>query len=212
MAGGSESGSPSMVFRGRVNVSATPLPACRAARSVTAVGTAGLRACGSPGAAQPAASANTSRETPKPDFSRRESAGRGAKRKSAFRVSIFEFRMTSEDVAAQVLVLDNVGELFADVGGINLHRLFLQLRRLKGNFVQYFFEDGVQPPRADIFGVLVHRGGKPRQRGDGVLRDAELDALGLQQSGVLLDEGVLGLGENADEIRFAEGLQLDADG
>src|SRR5467141_4109228 len=135
MAGGSESGSPSMVFRGRVNVSATPLPACRAARSVTAVGTGGLRACGSPGAAQPAASANTSRKTPKPDSSHRESAGRGTKRKSAFRVSIFEFRMTSEDVAAQVLVLDNVGELFADVGTINLHRLFLQLRRLKGNFV-----------------------------------------------------------------------------
>src|SRR5260370_428271 len=130
MAGGSESGSPSMVLRGRVNVSATPLPACRAAKSVTAVGTGGLRACGSPGAAQPAASTNTSRETPRPNSSHRESAGRRAKRKSAFRVSIFGFRMTSEAVGAQVLVLANVRALFADVGGVNLHRLFLQLRRL----------------------------------------------------------------------------------
>src|SRR2546422_11615961 len=113
MAGGSESGSPSMVFRGRVNVSATPLPACRAARSVTAVGTAGLRAWGSPRAAQPAASANTSRETPKPDFSHRESAGRGAKRKTAFRVSLFEFRMNSKGVSAQVLVLGHFGQEFA---------------------------------------------------------------------------------------------------
>src|SRR2546426_8331398 len=104
MAGGSESGSPSMVFRGRVNVSATPLPACRAARSVTAVGTAGLRACGSPRAAQPAARANTRRETPKPDFSHRESAGRGAKPESAFRGSLFELRMTSEDVEGPGLV------------------------------------------------------------------------------------------------------------
>src|SRR5260370_33911547 len=122
-----------MVLWGRVNVSATRLRACRAARSVMAVGRGGLRACGSPGAAQPAASANTSSETPKANSSHRESAGRGTKRKSAFRVSIFEFRMLSEDVAAQVLVLDNVGELFADVGGVNLHRLFLQLRRLEGN-------------------------------------------------------------------------------
>src|SRR5260370_22256212 len=150
-----------MVFRGRVNVSATPLPACRAAKSVTAVGTGGLRACGSPGAAQPAASTNTSRETPKPNSSHRESAGRVAKRKSAFRVSIFEFRTSSEDVAAQVLLLDNSGALFADVGGVNLHRLFLQLRRLKGNFVQHFFKDSVQTPSSDIFVGLVHRGANP---------------------------------------------------
>src|SRR4029077_15656860 len=69
---------------------------------------------------------------------------RGASRDGKCRpFSIFHFHEL-QNVAAQVLVLDDVRELFGNVSGVNLHVLFLQVRRFEGDFVEYLFEDGVK--------------------------------------------------------------------
>ena len=62
-----------------------------------------------------------------------------------------------EDVAAQVLVLYDVGELGADVVGIYFYRFFLQVRAFEGDLFEQLLHDGVQPARADVFGAFVDR-------------------------------------------------------
>src|SRR6202158_1013308 len=128
-----------------------------------------------------------------------------------FLFSIFHFQ-ESEDVAAQILVLDDVRELLRDVGAVNLHVFLLEVGRFERDFVQNFFEDGVEAAGADVFGLLVHAGGEAGDGGDGVFGDVELDAFGLQQRDVLLDERILRLGQNANKIFFLQRLQLDANG
>src|SRR6266566_386496 len=128
-----------------------------------------------------------------------------------FLVSIFQFQEL-QDVAAQILVLDDVRELLGDVGGVNLHVLLFEVGRFERDFVQNFFEDGVEAAGADIFGLLVHAGGEAGDGGDRVFGDVELDTFGLQERDVLLDERIFRLGQNTNKIFFLERMQLDANG
>ncbi len=65
---------------------------------------------------------------------------------------------------------------------------------------------------ADVFGLLVDERGIVGQGLDGVLGEGEFQAFGFEQGGVLLEQGVFGLGEDADEIGFAERSHFHADG
>src|SRR5258708_7840563 len=223
MAGTAESFSPETDFAGSVKASSTPSPAWRAATSETAAGTGGEGGTGSPGAPQPAARRITKIETRKlklafPSGLRcglKTITGSGAPffriSNSLFRVSIFGFRIL-QDVAAEILVLDDVHKLFVDVSGVNFHVLFLELGSLERNLVENLFENSVQAAGADIFGLLIDAGGEAREGGNGIFGEMQLEALGFEERGVLFDERVFRLGKNADEIFFLEGLQLDADG
>jgi len=51
-----------------------------------------------------------------------------------FRVAIVAF-CALENVPAQVLVLDDIGELFLDVSGIHFHVFLFQFGRVEGNFL-----------------------------------------------------------------------------
>src|SRR5467141_2240177 len=128
-----------------------------------------------------------------------------------FLFSIFQFQ-ESQDVAAQILVLDDVRELLGDVGGVNLHVFLFEIGRFERDFVENFFEDGVQAAGADVFGLLIDAGGEAGNGGDGIFGDVELDAFGFQQRHVLLDQRILRLGQNANKIFFLQRLQLDANG
>ena len=83
---------------------------------------------------------------------------------------LFEFPFSDflENVAAQVLVLHDIRQLLLHVGGVHFKGFLLHFRSFEGNFLENFFQNGVQAARADIFGVLVHLGGEARDRGDGV--------------------------------------------
>src|SRR5947209_6406949 len=174
-----------------------------------AAGTGGEGGTGSPGAPQPADKEKMEKRKWKTGKSCAGSFVIDSR--VPFRFSIFQFQEL-QDVAAQILVLDDIRELLADVSGVNLHVLFLQVRRFERDFVEHFLEDGVQTPGADVFGLLVHAGGEARDGGYGCVGNVELDAFGIQQRDVLLDERILRLRQNADEIFFLQGLQLDADG
>src|SRR6266852_9268027 len=137
MDGGPARSSRSVDSRGRVKLSSTAGPDCRAAKSLTATGTTGCRGVGSPGAAHPPSSARASRQ------------GDHASGAEAAQL------IASQNITAQVLVLYDVGKLLGDVRAIHLHGFFLQFRRLEGDLIEYFFEDGVQAARADVFCLLV---------------------------------------------------------
>src|SRR5437899_5928931 len=125
-----------------------------------------------------------------------------------FIFSIFQFREL-QDVAAQILVLDDVRKLLGNVGGVNLHVFLLEVGRFERDFVQNFFEDGVESASANVFGLLIHVSRKAGDGGDSVFGDVKLDAFGFQQRDVLLDERVLRLGQNTNKVFFLQGLQFD---
>src|SRR6266852_1066507 len=211
MAGVSVRRSPATVLGGMVKVSCTASPACCAAKSVTATGTGGDGGVGSPGAPQPPASNRMKNEK---RISKCKIRCRRILRASGFRefrVSIFEFRIL-KDVAAQVLVLDDIGELFVHVGSIDLDVFLFQVGGFKGKLVEHFFQNGVQAAGANIFGLLVDAGGEFGDGGHGILGDVELHSFRLKQRHVLFDQGVLWLRQNAHKIFFLERLQLHADG
>jgi len=121
---------------------------------------------GSPGAPQLATKKNRNRASRKREFE--ISRGR-ILRASGFRElrgSIFDFRIL-QDVAAQVLVLYDFGELFVHVGGIDLDVFLFEIGSLEGKFVKNLFQNSVQATGADVFGLLVYDRG---ELGDGIDR------------------------------------------
>src|SRR5579859_6017497 len=191
-AGGAVRRSPENVFAGKVKVSCTPSPACWAERSVTATGIGGEGGVGSPGAPQPLPNRDTSVKTPKAKLVRRASSRSRKVAVREFRISIFKFR-SLQDIAAQILILNDIGELLDYVGGIDLDILLLQIGRLEGKLVENLFKDGVKAPGADVFGLLVNAGGKARDGCNGIFGEVELDAFGLKKRNVLLDESIFRL-------------------
>src|SRR5262249_9648545 len=105
-----------------------------------------------------------------------------------------------EDVAAEVLVLDDLGEHFLDVGGINADRFLLQIRTFERNLVQKLLHNRMQPSGADVFRAFVHGSSKARDLLNRIVLERQLDALSFKQRNVLFDQRVLWFGENADEI------------
>ncbi len=74
------------------------------------------------------------------------------------------------------------------------------IRCVKGDLVEQSLHHRVQAPGADVLGLLVHLGGQRRHALDRVFGERDLDAFGRQQRDVLLHQGALGLGEDADEV------------
>ena len=99
-------------------------------------------------------------------------------------------------------------ELVPDIGGIDLHLDPIHVRGLKGNILEEPFHDGVEPSSSDVFGRVVHRAGNTGNFLDCIRGKAQIYALGRQEGGVLLDEGVLGLGQDPDKVLLGEAVQF----
>src|SRR5579859_1597459 len=117
-----------------------------------------------------------------------------------------------QNITAEVLVFDDVGELFADVGGVDFYGFLFQVGAGKGNLFEHFFHDGVQAARADVFRALVDLGGEAGDFLKAVVGKDQLDTFGFEQGFVLFRERVFRLLEDADEVLDGEGFELDADG
>ena len=101
--------------------------------------------------------------------------------------------------------------MLADVPGVDRDARAAPVAGVEADFLQQAFHHGVKPPRADILDRRVDFGGEARQLVDRVVREVQLDFLGLQQRLVLLDQAGFRLGQDAAEILPCQGLQLDPD-
>src|SRR5690606_20710542 len=137
-----------------------------------------------------------SRSPSSPDRSRAGRAARGRALRS------------SEDVAAEVLVLDDALELLPHQGRV--HDEVPELGA-EGRVLQDGLEDRVQAPRPDVLDLAVHALGVLGDRVDAGLLEAHPRAVDGEQRLVLLREGVLRLGEDAPQVALRELLELDAD-
>src|SRR5690349_15403818 len=116
-----------------------------------------------------------------------------------------------EDVLRQVLGGKNRLERLLHVLGVDVQLALGALGGAVAQLLEQGLEDRVQAPGSDVLGPLVRLGRVLGDRVDGVLGEAELDALGGEERHVLAGERVLGLGEDPDEVLLLEGLELDAD-
>ena len=69
----------------------------------------------------------------------------------------------------------------------------------------------MEAARPDVLGALVHQSCDARQLGDRLVAEDERHVLGREQRGVLPDEDVLGLGQDADDVGLRERVEPDAD-
>src|SRR5438094_808871 len=100
-----------------------PSPAWRATRSLIAAGTGGEGGTGSPGAPQPA---ETRKMEKRKCRMRKNCAGRFSMRDLVpVLFSIFQFQQL-QDVAAQILGLDDIRELLGNISGITFTFFFLR--------------------------------------------------------------------------------------
>src|SRR5512145_1891829 len=95
-------------------------------------------------------------------------------------LSIWE-PVPSEDVAREVLVLDDVAQALAHARRVDDDGLAAALGRIEGDVVEEALEDGVEAAGADVLGALVHLRGDLGDLGDRVLGEGEVHALGLEE-------------------------------
>src|SRR5258706_5407858 len=156
-------------------------------------GTRGAGGVGSPGAPQPTARRKMKSEIRKSKTKIRRRRIQSASEFREIRFCIYAFRFL-QDVAAQVLILDNVGELLVHVGGVDLDVFLLEVGGFEGELIENFLEDCVEAAGADVLSLLVDACGEFGNGVDGIVSDVQLHAFCFEQRYVLLDQSVLGFG------------------
>jgi len=118
---------------------------------------------------------------------------------------------SSQNVPRQVLVLDDFRQHFRHVRVVDRDGLLEEIGSLERDLVEQLLHHRVQSARADVLGPFVHDGREVGDAANRVVGKREVDPLGVHQRGVLLDQRAARLGENADELLFAERMELDPD-
>src|SRR5438552_835089 len=91
-----------------------------------------------------------------------------------------------ENVARQILVLSELGEPLVHVRSIDRHLARAAAPGLEGNLLQQLFEHGVEPPGADVLGLLVHLVGDLREAADRLGLELDVQSFGREERLVLL--------------------------
>ena len=118
---------------------------------------------------------------------------------------------TSEDELREVAVDHDIGQALIDVGRIDDDVLIRELRCAEADVFEDLLEQGVQAASTDVLGLLIDLTGELCDAADGIGLEGKRDAFRREQGLVLLDQGVLRLGQDALEILLAQRLELDAE-
>src|SRR5690242_10787922 len=78
-------------------------------------------------------------------------------------------KKVSQNVAAEVLVGDQIAEAITHKGGVHGHGLARALAGGEGDLFEQLLHDRMQPSRADVFDPLVHLLSIAGQLGDPIL-------------------------------------------
>src|SRR5437763_12580043 len=97
----------------------------------------------------------------------------------------------SQDVAAQILVLDDIGQHFLNVGRVDADGFLFEIRALERNLVEELFHDRMEAPCPDVLRGFVDGGCEASDFLYRLIVEGKLDAFSFERSDVLLDERVL---------------------
>ena len=109
-----------------------------------------------------------------------------------------------QDVIRNIYIFRDVTELISHIALVDGDVLVFEVRRIKGEVFQDALQDRIEAAGADVFGLCIHAGGDVGDGGEGVLGEGDVDAFGLEERGVLADEGLPRLSQNAAEVILGE--------
>src|SRR5512140_1095740 len=95
------------------------------------------------------------------------------------------------------------------VRGVDGDVLTAHVAGFEGELVEEALENGVETASTDVLCPLVDLSGVAGDLGDRIVGEAEGNAFGGEQLGVLHGQSVLRLAKNADEIGLSQRLELD---
>mgnify|MGYP002942642323 CR=1 FL=1 len=101
-------------------------------------------------------------------------------------------------------IFRDVAELISHIALVDGDVLVFEIRRIEGEVFQDALQDRIEATGADVFGLGIHAGGDVGDGGEGVFGEGDVDAFGLEERGVLADEGLPRLGQNAAEVILGE--------
>src|SRR5258708_39675562 len=87
-----------------------------------------------------------------------------------------------------------------DVSSVDDDRLTRKLGRVERYVVEHALENGLQTPRANVFGSLVDRVGDVDDALNRVRVESQIHALGAQQGLGLLQQRVISLGQDSPKV------------
>src|SRR5437588_5666760 len=162
--------------RGAGQLSMTRFPRCMPERSSVRCGTASTGGSGGRRFPQPE-NVKAKGKRQKAKIKSESTSRRGRISLLPFAFCLLPFAFISEDVAAEVLVFDDVGERARDVFGVDQLPLLFEVWAEEAYLVEDFLHDGMEAARAYVLGLVVDADGEARDRVNGVLREVEFDAL-----------------------------------
>src|SRR5262249_16526509 len=92
-----------------------------------------------------------------------------------------------QNVAAEILILHDVGKHLLDVCRIDSDGFLFKVRPLERDLVEKLFHDRVQAARPDVFRTFVDSGGEARDFVYRVIQESQFDAFGFEKRDILLD-------------------------
>lgn len=109
-----------------------------------------------------------------------------------------------QDVIRNINIFRDVAELISHIALVDGDVLIFEVRRIEGEVFQDALQDRIEAAGADVFGLGIHARGDVGDSGEGVFGEGDVDAFGLEERGVLADEGLPRLGQDAAEVILGE--------
>lgn len=122
---------------------------------------------------------------------------------SSFR-RFYPVRKGLQDVIRNIYILRDVTELISHIALVDGDVLIFEVRRIEGEVFQDALQDRIEATGADVFGLGIHTGGDVGDGGESVFGEGDVDAFGLEERGVLADEGLPRLGQDAAKVILGE--------
>lgn len=109
-----------------------------------------------------------------------------------------------QDVIRNIYIFRDIAELISHITLVDGDVLVFEVRRIEGEVFQDALQDRIEAAGADVFGLGIHAGGDVGDGGEGVFGEGDVDAFGLEERGVLADEGLPWLSQDAAEVILGE--------
>src|SRR3984957_18315365 len=117
----------------------------------------------------------------------------------------------SQNEAAQVGVRGEVADVTLDKIRVDTNFFAVPVGGGEAHLVEHPLHHRLQPARPDVLDGAVDLGCEAGDRRHRVIGEFEVEAFGLHQRDILLDQARLGVGEDALEIVLGQRFELDAD-
>jgi len=117
----------------------------------------------------------------------------------------------SEDVPAQIPVLDDAREPFLDHRRVHDNGFLRRVGGVEEDILEEGGHDGVETPGPDVFDFLVDFGRDAGQLAYAVVAKVQGHAVGFEKSGVLFYERVLRECQDFDEVFFGQGVPRESE-